>query len=227
MAMAPMAPMGFPFDPALLLSFGEPWDQSKVQMLDHVVNLMYSGDQSQRKLAHEILTQVKTHPDSWFAVDTILATSSSPDTKFFALNVLENVICTRWMVLPDTQKAGIKNYVVQLVIKISADEHFATTQKHFLTKLNETLVHIVKQEWPHSWDNFIPDLCGSCKTNQMLCENNLRILNMLSEEIFTFGKSHMVSRKVVKLLCSSSQQVFFIFLFFFCWGGSVIKVILL
>ncbi|CAK9043225.1 unnamed protein product [Durusdinium trenchii] len=206
MAMAPMAPMGFPFDPALLLSFGEPWDQSKVQMLDHVVNLMYSGDQSQRKLAHEILTQVKTHPDSWFAVDTILATSSSPDTKFFALNVLENVICTRWMVLPDTQKAGIKNYVVQLVIKISADEHFATTQKHFLTKLNETLVHIVKQEWPHSWDNFIPDLCGSCKTNQMLCENNLRILNMLSEEIFTFGKSHMVSRKVVKLKESLNSQ---------------------
>lgn len=52
--------------------------------------------------------QVKGHPDSWFAVDTILATSSSPDTKFFALNVLENVICTRWMVLPESQRAGIK-----------------------------------------------------------------------------------------------------------------------
>ena len=39
-----------------------------------------------------------------------------------------------------------RNYVVQLVIKISADEHFATTQKHFLTKLNETLVQIVKQD---------------------------------------------------------------------------------
>ena len=36
--------------------------------------------------------------------------------------------------------------MVQLVIKISADEHFATTQKHFLTKLNETLVQIVKQD---------------------------------------------------------------------------------
>jgi hypothetical protein len=52
---------------------------------------------------------VKTHPDSWFAVDTILATSSSADTKFFALNVLENVICTRWMVLPESQKSGIKS----------------------------------------------------------------------------------------------------------------------
>ena len=52
---------------------------------------------------------MKTQPDSWFAVDTILATSSSADTKFFALNVLENVICTRWMVLPESQKSGIKS----------------------------------------------------------------------------------------------------------------------
>eukprot|EP00439_Symbiodinium_sp_Y106_P031899 s4000_g3.t2 len=167
---------------------------------------MYAGDQSQRKLAHEVLTQVRTHPDSWFAVDTILATSHSPDTKFFALNVLENVISTRWMVLTEPQKAGIKNYVVQLVIKISADEHFATTQKHVLTKLNETLVNIVKQEWPHAWENFIPDICGSCKTNQLLCENNLRILNMMSEEIFTFGKSQMVSKKVAKLKESLNSQ---------------------
>ena len=44
------------------------------------------------------------------------------------------------------RKVKRRNYVVQLVIKISADEHFATTQKHFLTKLNETLVQIVKQD---------------------------------------------------------------------------------
>lgn len=206
-----MTAAGLPFDVALLLNFGESWDATRVKMLDHMVTLMYSGDQSQRQLAHEILTQVKTNPDSWTAVDTILATSQSPDTKFFALNVLENVITTRWLVLPDSQKAGIKNYVVQLVIKMSADEQFATSQKHFLTKLNETLVHIVKQEWPHAWENFIPDICGSSKTNQSLCENNLRILNMLSEEIFKYGKTHMVSKKVAKLKDSLNSQFATIF----------------
>ncbi|CAE8593275.1 unnamed protein product, partial [Polarella glacialis] len=201
-----MAVAGLPFDPAVLVNFAESWDQSKVQMLDHMVNLMYSGDQSARKIAHEVLTQVKNHPDAWRVVDTILATSQSADTKFFALNVLENVISTRWLVLPEAQKTGIKNYVVQLVIKISADEQFVTTQKHFLTKLNETLVHIVKQEWPHAWANFIPDICGSSKSNQSLCENNLRILNMLSEEVFSFGKNHMVSKKVAKLKDSLNAQ---------------------
>ncbi|CAE7209261.1 Xpo1 [Symbiodinium necroappetens] len=174
---------------------------------------MYAGPGSCLRLDLQVLTRVRTHPDSWFAVDTILATSHSPDTKFFALNVLENVISTRWMVLTEPQKAGIKNYVVQLVIKISADEHFATSQKHVLTKLNETLVNIVKQEWPHAWENFIPDICGSCKTNQLLCENNLRILNMMSEEIFTFGKSQMVSKKVAKLKESLNSQFAAIYAF--------------
>lgn len=201
-----MANGTLPFDPAPLLHFGEPWDANKVGMLDHVVNMMYSGMTSQRMVAHEVLTQLKTHPDSWSAVDTILATSQNPNTKFFALNVLENVISTRWLVLPEQQQKGIRNYVVQLVIKLSADEHFAATQKHFLTKLNETLIHIVKQEWPQTWENFIPDICASSKNNQSLCENNLRILNLLSEEVFSFGKDHMVSQKVAKLKDSLNSQ---------------------
>lgn len=201
-----MACPGFPFDPAVLLNFSEPWNASKVQMLDHVVNAMLSSDEKVRNVAHEVLNQVRSHPDSWTAVDTILVNSSSPDTKFVALNLLEGVIQSRWQVLPDGQRNGIKNYVVQLVIKISADEHFATTQKHFLTKLNETLVHIVKQEWPHAWENFIPDICGSSKTNQSLCENNMRILNLLSEEVFSFGKSQMITRKLATLKATLTKQ---------------------
>jgi len=200
-----MAASGLPFDPALLVQFGD-WDAKKVQMLDHIVNLMYSSEGSQRKVAHEVLNQVKNHPDSWQVVDTVLSTSQSADTKFFALQVLNNVISTRWRLLPEQQRTGIKNYVVQLVIRISSNEQFASTQKHFLTKLNETLVQIVKQEWPHSWENFIPDICGSSRNCQQLCENNLRILNLLSEEVFSFGKTHMVSHKVAKLKESLNNQ---------------------
>jgi len=201
-----MAYPGLPFDPAVLLNFEQPWDASKVQMLDHVVNAMLSRDEKVRNVAHEVLNQVKSHPNSWTAVDTILVSSQSPDTKFVALNLLEGVIQTRWQVLPEQQRQGIKNYVVQLVIKISADEHFATTQKHFLTKLNETLIHIVKQEWPHAWEGFIPDICASAKTNQSLCENNMRILNLLSEEVFSFGKSAITSRKLNKLKETMTNQ---------------------
>jgi len=197
---------GLPFDPAVLLNFSEPWDLGKVQMLDHIVSAMLSNNTSVRTVAHEVLTQVRNHPDSWGAVDKILEHSQSPDTKFVALNLLSSVIQTKWQVLPETQRAGIKSYVVQLVINIATDEVFCSEQKHFLTKLNETLICIVKQEWPHSWENFIPDICGSSKTSQPLCENNLRILNLLSEEVFDFGKTHMTARKVAKLKESLNTQ---------------------
>lgn len=199
------AATALPFDPAQLVNFAEPWDANRVQMLDHMITLMYSN-QAHRELANQVLTQVRDHPDSWHVVDTVLATSQSADTKFFALKLLEAVISTRWRVLPAEQRTGIKNYVVQLVIKISSDEQFVVTQKHFLAKLNQTLIQIVKQEWPDAWANFIPDICGASKTSQSLCENNLRILNLLSEEVFTFGSSHMTSKKVAGLKDSLNTQ---------------------
>ena len=38
---------------------------------------------------------------------------------------------------------------------------------------------IVKKEWPQNWESFIPDICGASRTNQSLCENNMKILNLL------------------------------------------------
>mmetsp|Transcript_61579 Transcript_61579/g.114316 ORF Transcript_61579/g.114316 Transcript_61579/m.114316 type:complete len:424 (+) Transcript_61579:147-1418(+) len=52
---------------AALSHFGEPWTAQKVQMLDHMLTHGYSGDESQRKVAHDVLNQLKAHPDSWQA----------------------------------------------------------------------------------------------------------------------------------------------------------------
>ena len=38
---------------------------------------------------------------------------------------------------------------------------------------------ILKQDWPHNWPTFISDLVGSSKTNELLCENNMKILHLL------------------------------------------------
>jgi exportin-1 len=70
------------------------------------------------KEAHEILNQLKEHPDSWQRVDKILQTSNSQQTKFYGLQILESVIKTRWKVLPRNQCDGIKDFIVELVIGI-------------------------------------------------------------------------------------------------------------
>jgi len=61
---------------------------------------------------------------------------------------------------------GITGHVVKHVIKIFADEEFALIPKSFLTKLNGMLVHIIKLQWPHALEKFIPDTCRSSQQSQ-------------------------------------------------------------
>lgn len=60
----------------------------------------------QQRMAQEVLTTLKEHPDAWTRVDTILEYSQNQQTKYYALQILENVIKTRWKVLPRPQCEG-------------------------------------------------------------------------------------------------------------------------
>lgn len=84
------------------------------------------------------------------------------------------------------------------------------------------LVQILKQEWPHNWPTFISDIVAASKvsplcaqlarlrnpvlsqhtmrycsiqTSESICENNMEILRLLSEEVFDFGKEELTSEK--------------------------------
>ena len=88
---------------------------------------------------------------------------------------------------------GIRSYIIGLVLQLAEDESISQQNQHLITKLNATLVSIVKQEWTTSWKNFIPDICGSARTSQSKCENALSILKLLSEEVFDFSKNTLLA----------------------------------
>ena len=67
---------------------------------------MYTGANLEQKEAQTVLTTLKEHPDAWTRVDAILEYSQNPQTKYFALQILENVIKTRWKALPREQCDG-------------------------------------------------------------------------------------------------------------------------
>ena len=69
----------------------------------------------------------------------------------FAKQILEAAIKYRWKTLPTEQCAGVKSFIVNLVIARSSNEESYRSQKLFMSKLNVILVQIVKQEWPHNW----------------------------------------------------------------------------
>jgi exportin-1 len=81
----------------------------------------------------------------------------------------------------------------------------------YLSKLNTILVQILKREWPKNWESFIPDIVGASRTNESLCQNNMVILKVLSEEVFDFSAGQMTQTKAKHLkdsMCAEFSGIF-------------------
>lgn len=182
-----------------------------INLLDNVVKAMYAGDSNQQKVAQSVLTQLKENPDSWMKVDAILQYSKNQETKYFALQILENLIKTRWNALPQVQTSGIKTFIIDLIIKTSSDSATVEREKFYLTKLNMVLVQILKREWPKRWPTFISDIVGASKSNDSLTQNNINILKLLSEEVFDFSSGQLTQAKTKYLkdtMCHEFSKIY-------------------
>ncbi|CAD6570922.1 MAG: Karyopherin transporter [Alectoria sarmentosa] len=201
-----------------------------VEELDQTVKQFYEGRGEVQKQAQNTLNQVipnpisvsgrivaetlfqfKENPDAWLLVDKILQEASYPQTKYIGLQVLDTVIMTKWKVLPREQCLGIRNFVVNFIIQSSSNEESLKTERTFINKLNLVLVSILKQEWPHNWPTFINEIISSCHTNLSICENNMAILRLLSEEVFDYSADQMTSAKTKNLkstMCAEFSNIF-------------------
>ncbi|OBT83509.1 hypothetical protein VE02_06876 [Pseudogymnoascus sp. 03VT05] len=179
--------------------------------LDATVRTFYEGRGEQQKAAQATMNQFKEDQDAWLLVDKILQEATYPQTKYLGLQVLDNVIMTRWKVLPKEQCQGIRNFVVNYIIQCSSSEESLKTQRTLLNKLNLVLVSILKQEWPHNWPTFINEIVSSCRTSLSICENNMSILRLLSEEVFDYSADAMTSTKTKNLkstMCLEFSSIF-------------------
>lgn len=191
-----------------ILDFSQDLD---VSLLDRVVETLYNGRGVEQQTAQQAVTQFQEHPDAWQRVPVIIQTSQNPNVKFLALAILETLIKTRWKALPADQKQGIRNFVVQTTVEVTSDETTMRKERAYVNKLNIVLVNILKQAWPHDWPQFIPEIVASSKTNISLCENNMVILKLLSEEIFDFSADQMTQAKTKNLknqMCGEFSEIF-------------------
>ncbi|KAJ1026770.1 hypothetical protein NDA16_002067 [Ustilago loliicola] len=182
-----------------------------IGLLDRVVAAMYTGTGQDQRMAQQTLAQFQEHPDAWQRVPAILQQSSSPQTKYISLQILDKLISTRWKILPEDQQQGIRNFIVEMIIQHSSDEANLKREKTYIGKLNTTLITILKQEWPHNWPSFIPEIVSSSKGSLSICENNMAILRLLSEEIFDYSAEQMTTSKTKSLknqMCGEFGEVF-------------------
>ncbi|KAG2216466.1 hypothetical protein INT45_011936 [Circinella minor] len=191
-----------------ILDFSKELD---VSVLDQVVLTFYGGFGNDQQAAQQLLTQFQDHEEAWTRVDGILERSNVPQTKFIALQILEKFVQTRWnTLLPDSRNA-IRYFIVNVIVKVSSDETSLVKEKTYVNKLNMVLVQILKQEWPRNWPSFIPEIVASSKSNLSLCENNMAILKLLSEEIFDYSAEQMTQIKTSNLrnqMCGEFSEIF-------------------
>nr|CAG8474177.1 2563_t:CDS:10 [Entrophospora candida] len=184
-----------------ILDFSQDLDVDK---LDLVVKTFYTGVGEQQQLAQRILTQFKEHPDAWLKVDSLLDKSKYIHTKYIALQILEKLIQTRWKILPPEQQMGI------IIVATSENEQSLHKEKTYLSKLNLILVQILKQEWPHNWPQFIPEIVSTGRSNLNICENNMAILKLL-RQIFDYSAEQMTQIKTKNLkarMCNEFSKIF-------------------
>ncbi|GLE00729.1 hypothetical protein PINS_up009517 [Pythium insidiosum] len=152
------------------------------------------------------MVALQEHQDSWTRVSDILEQSNNPSTKFYGLSILEEAIRYRWKVLPKDQREGIKGYIVGKLLQLSSDEMTLRRERTFVHKMDLVLVQVLKHEWPQNWPTFISDIVASSKTSEVLCENNMTILKLLSEEIFDFSKDQLTEQKTKTLKESLNHE---------------------
>lgn len=98
--------------------------------------------------------------------------------------------------MSEENKMGIRSVLVSLALAFPEDAQMQSQNQFLLTKLNATLISIVKFEWKTSWQNFIPDICNSATDSVNKCANALNILKLLSEEVFSFSKGTILNSDV-------------------------------
>jgi hypothetical protein len=120
--------------------------------------------------------------------------------------ILENVIRFKWGALPVEQREGVRNFLSNFIIRFTLDEALFRKESTFVNKLNIILVQILKHDWPHKWPSFVPDIVAASKTSETLCENTMKILRLLSEEVFDFARVDLTQAKTKELKSSLNNE---------------------
>lgn len=185
-----------------ILDFSKDLD---VALFDQVVDAFYKGGPNQQA-AQTILNQFQENPESWKRSDLILSTSSNAQSKYIALSCLNKLIQYRWKTIPLDERIGIRNFIVNMIIALCENEEVFDTQKALINKIDLTLVSVLKQEWPHNWPQFIPEIVLSSRSSFNVCENNMIILKLLSEEVFDFSQDQLTQAKAKQLKLSMKAE---------------------
>lgn len=193
-------------DIEILFNDSIPFENQKLQLLEQIVKNMYSGNPQKMMESQTILEKLENNRYFWLRVDKILENSKNRETIFFSLQSLQKGVKTKWDLLSDEEKKGIRLYIENFMSNLLNEENMDSTKKTYLYKINSILVEVIKKELTRSWKTALSDLAKSALKSQKFCENVLLILKELSIEIFDFWKNSTTSQEIQNLKQTFSSE---------------------
>jgi exportin-T len=149
--------------------------------------LSSSTNAEMKAQATQYCEQIKSSNDGWqLCLNLFIKTPpSTPEVRYFALQVVEETVRNRTSILDKTQQDLIKQTLWEWV-KTSLD----TNEKPFIkNKLAQAIVQIFKIQYPENWPTFFDDLISlvdqsmNTPRSDIIVDFFLRICSTIDEEV--------------------------------------------
>lgn len=139
----------------------------------------------------------------------------SNDLIILAYNTLEKYIKEKWDKLGTSENKSIIRYhlVNNLTQRLNClkEKHSEKTRQKLISSINQInilIILIAQKEWLKSWNNLISELCEQAKDDlSYICENNIKILIELSDDINKYWKTHMTCKENIDLTYRMNEEL--------------------
>ncbi|RHZ76816.1 hypothetical protein Glove_189g18 [Diversispora epigaea] len=156
-----------------------------------------TADHSLKSQAMNFCEQVKVSPEGWLLCLSLFVRfpKSTPESRLFALQVVEEVLKNRFSSLDASQVHQIQSTLMDFVKReyvLGGDEsEFSTEPQYLKNKFAHTLTLLFVQLYPSSWINFFDEFLALIqtnningnKTNMRTIDIFLRVLLAIDEEV--------------------------------------------
>ncbi|CAD8058197.1 unnamed protein product [Paramecium primaurelia] len=195
----------------LLFDHSQPFNDQKAVALDLVTSGMRSSNIQIITACNKIWVDLQNDQFFWTMTDQVILLCKQNQTKFLALKVLEEQIKTKWNLIREESRQGLKGFILKQLLHFGAKDQHDSIEESLLNQINMIIIQILKHEWKTTWVSFIPEICELSKTDQNLCENNLKLLRLLSQEIFDYSKNQLTTNQIVELKSNLHKEFQLIF----------------
>ncbi|CAD8074453.1 unnamed protein product [Paramecium sonneborni] len=195
----------------LLFDHSQSFNEQKAIALDLVTSGMRSSNIQIITACNKIWVDLQNDQFFWTMTDQVILLCKQNQTKFLALKVLEEQIKSKWNLIREESRLGLKGFILKQLLHFGAKDQHDSIEESLLNQINMIIIQILKHEWKTTWVSFIPEICELSKTDQNLCENNLKLLRLLSQEIFDYSKNQLTTHQIIELKSNLHKEFQLIF----------------